>query len=350
MKKIVFLCLALMAATLGFAQQQLATLNHNDSITVYYGASALQQAHAAAVNGDIITLSPGSFNSVTITKAVTIRGAGMSIDTVSGTNPTVILNDITLNVANDSVYHLTLEGLQFAGENTRCQSVYRPQFIKCYFRSMNLFDRDYRMRDAQIINCIIRNYNGHYSDNIAVSTSFINSVIISSSYFGIGNPTFLNSIAPLNRDDVNNVSAVNSILFCNSGSHYGPSANAYSSFNTIGINLSRFENHTHAYYNTEGTSDHNVHNFTSYEEVFKNFRGTYTEGITFELQDSIAQNILGNDGTQVGIYGGTMPFDPRVSGLNIRRLNVASRTTADGKLPVDIEVVSDEAATSDENE
>ena len=32
------------------AQQQLfATLNHNDTITAYYGAGALQQAHDAAV-------------------------------------------------------------------------------------------------------------------------------------------------------------------------------------------------------------------------------------------------------------------------------------------------------------
>lgn len=347
MKKIVFLCLTLMAATLGFAQQQLATLNHNDSITVYYGASALQQAHAAAVNGDIITLSPGAFNSVNITKAVTIRGAGMSIDTVSGTNPTVILNDITLNVANDSVYHLTLEGLQFAGEYTRCKSVYRPQFIKCHFRTFRSNDSTDRMVSAQFINCIIPKCT-LYPNSTILSPTFINSVIIYTYDLFKANPTFVNSIANISSEYVHNVFAVNSILFCNN--HYDHSANAYSSFNTIGINIGRNYGRTYNYYDTEGTSGHNVHNFTSYEEVFKNFRGTYTEGITFELQDSIAQNILGNDSTQVGIYGGTMPFDPRVSGLNIRRLNVANRTTADGKLPVDIEVVSDEAANNDENE
>ena len=80
MKKTLLLALAMFFATVSFAQQQLATLNHNDSITVYYGASALQQAHNAAVAGDIITLSPGSFTSVTITKPVSIRGAGMFPD------------------------------------------------------------------------------------------------------------------------------------------------------------------------------------------------------------------------------------------------------------------------------
>ena len=43
----------------------------------------------------------------------------------------------------------------------------------------------------------------------------------------------------------------------------------------------------------------------------------------YELIDSIAATCLGNDGTQVGIYGGLFPFDPRVTGLNIRRLDVA---------------------------
>lgn len=87
MKKSIILAIALVMSVATFAQQ-LATLNHNDSITVYYGMNALQQAHASAVNGDIITLSSGIFNSVNITKAVTIRGAGAWTDT-NGNNNTI---------------------------------------------------------------------------------------------------------------------------------------------------------------------------------------------------------------------------------------------------------------------
>ena len=75
MKKSIILALSLVLSVATFAQQ-LATLNHNGTTTAYYGMNALQQAHSAAVNGDIITLSSGIFNSVDITKAVTIRGAG----------------------------------------------------------------------------------------------------------------------------------------------------------------------------------------------------------------------------------------------------------------------------------
>jgi hypothetical protein len=64
-------------------------------------------------------------------------------------------------------------------------------------------------------------------------------------------------------------------------------------------------------------------------------------GENFELQDSAATTFLGTDGTQVGIYGGSMPFDPRVSNPMIRRISVATRSTSDGKLPIEIEVISE---------
>ena len=136
MKKALLLCLTLLAATFVFAQQQLATLNHNDSISVFYGASALQQAHAAAVNGDIITLSPGSFNSVDITKAITIRGAGMFPDTVTGIGNTTLLNHFTLNIAYDPLHNLIMEGINCTGETMSYSTIYDPQFSKCLFRNI----------------------------------------------------------------------------------------------------------------------------------------------------------------------------------------------------------------------
>ena len=63
--------LSLSAASV-FAQSSLiATLSHEGEVSLYYGASALQQAHEAATHGDVITLSSGTFTSVKITKAIT---------------------------------------------------------------------------------------------------------------------------------------------------------------------------------------------------------------------------------------------------------------------------------------
>ena len=59
-----------------FAQNQVAILQHNDTLSAFYGPEALSAAHEASSDGDIITLSSGNFNGCTLSKAVTIHGAG----------------------------------------------------------------------------------------------------------------------------------------------------------------------------------------------------------------------------------------------------------------------------------
>lgn len=340
MKKFYLLLPAIMIAVTASAQLQLATLNHNDSITVYYGGSALQSAHAAAVNGDIITLSPGTFNSVNITKAITLRGAGMFPDTVAGTEATVLIGDFTLTIEEDSLHSFYMEGINCTGQHMYYSKVYSPMFIKCYFREIK-YTTSNTMRDAQFINCIITKftnyYNNDYSNAYARNTQFINSVIMDFASGQVGGNLFVNSIAKFHPGDLLYASARNSILYY---TYYGnPSANSYSSYNSIGINTA---SGGYAYFNYTGVPHHNLHYYNSLAAVFKTFRGTYNDGIDFQLVDSVAATCLGTDGTQVGIYGGIMPFDPSVRNPLIKKCNVAQRSTADGKLAVDIEIVSED--------
>ena len=72
--------------------------------------------------------------------------------------------------------------------------------------------------------------------------------------------------------------------------------------------------------------------------LFKTFKGTYDDNENFELKDTAKKNYLGTDGKEVGIYGGSLPFDPVPSNPQITKCNVAAKSTADGKLSVDIEV------------
>lgn len=67
---------------------------------------------------------------------------------------------------------------------------------------------------------------------------------------------------------------------------------------------------------------------------------TYGDSFTYELTDEALATYLGSDGTQVGIYGGNLPFDATPTNPQIKKCNVASRSTADGKLSVEIEVSS----------
>ena len=81
---------------------------------------------------------------------------------------------------------------------------------------------------------------------------------------------------------------------------------------------------------------------SSVSSVFKTYNatsGTYiTDLYDFTLTDEAAAKYLGNDGTQVGIYGGSLPYDENPTIPQITKCNVASKSTADGKLSVDIEV------------
>lgn len=341
MKKILLLAVAMFVATFSFAQQQLATLNHNDSITVYYGATALQQAHSAAVNGDIITLSPGAFQSVNITKAITLRGAGMYTDTVAGTEPTTLLGNFTLTVENDSLHNLYLEGLACA--NTMYYSkVYNPRFVKCLFRTISYTDSQ-TMRDAMFMNCIMENFQNYYNYNnnfniasggYAQNTMFVNSVILDLDQYG--SPTLINCVAKFIPAYLNDgISVRNSILYHDNGTS---STNVYSVYNSVGIYTG---NSSYNYFNSTGTQNHQILNYNRFASVFKTFRGSIADGVDFQLLDTIVTSFLGTDGTQVGIYGGIMPFDPSVRNPLIKKCNVASRSTADGKLAVDIEIVSE---------
>lgn len=81
LKKTLLALICLSLSLTGTAAQLSATLQSGDNFTPFYGANALVEAHNAAVNGDIITLSPGEFNKVDITKSITIIGvSGLNAD------------------------------------------------------------------------------------------------------------------------------------------------------------------------------------------------------------------------------------------------------------------------------
>lgn len=352
MKKVLLLCLALLAATFGFAQQQLATLNHNDSITVYYGASALQQAHAAAVNGDFITLSSGTFSSVDITKLITIRGNGMEEDTIADAAPTIISGDFSITIPADSLHQLRIDGVNMAW-TIYCNEVSNAQITRCHIGRIQLAYTTSYFRDMTFINCIIHYVQiaNPYIWGATENNQFVNCVILelggddlrdNSGNSLVHNCRLINCIAKVANwhlaYDYQNIPAytcTNCILYYNV--NYDAWFNTFNNttycHNCIGINI----NGTDDYFFNE---NHNVHNYHGMEYIFKYFDGTYSTGISFELQDSIATNILGNDNTQIGIYGGMVPFNPRVSPRFVR-CNAAPHTTLDGKLSVDLEVVSE---------
>jgi len=58
---------------------------------------------------------------------------------------------------------------------------------------------------------------------------------------------------------------------------------------------------------------------------------------TFELTETAAATYLGDDGTQVGIYGGPAPFNPTPTNPQVKKFTVNSTTEGD-QLKVKINV------------
>lgn len=343
MKNTLLFVLATLFATLSFAQTSTAVLVHNDSVQVFYGLNALVDAHDAAINGDIITLSSGTFTGLRVYKSITLRGAGMKVDTAGIVQPTIIATDLILDVNSGQ---FVMEGIQHNGY-VKYQSVTNPQFIKCMINCVT-YNYQYgygSMSNAMFVNCIIGSFSDY--NNLASNSTFYNCFI---GYLPISQSTLYNCICRYQTGyESSSISAYNSILYSNgSGAEYH--AQGYMFSNCIGIqtgSLSYWTSSPAPYFSSTWSSSNT--SLTDFNTVFQSFvpptdtwdNETYYKTADFHLTDSAAATYLGSDGTQVGIYGGAFPFDPLPSYITVKRLNVASRSTADGKLSVDIELIAE---------
>ena len=100
------MAVGLLMAAQATAQTAFATLIHEGTLSSFTGVDALKDAAAAAADGDVITLSSGTFNGCDITKAITLRGAGMEADELG--RQTIIQSNIILDAKNKEV---SVEGL-----------------------------------------------------------------------------------------------------------------------------------------------------------------------------------------------------------------------------------------------
>lgn len=321
---LLFVAVACSAAPL--AQTSLvATLTHGGNISTFYGASGLSEAYTAAVEGDVITLSPGEFTAVDLEKAVTIRGAGMQM---TREIPTVLAGNITMNLPTGTAKTLTLEGVECIGtvniygtNNMEAATILKsyfqnsvncanssPTFINCVFQTGLKSSRGVNGTDntnIQCYNCVI-----HYADsdgssgNIVAKFDMVNCIVAGDpSYDRLRYSTFRNCII------------------------WNWNGWSYSIDHQISYSLCA----------AGGPVETNMFWGGTLSEVFKTFTGSNYGMETFELTDEAKAKYKGDDGTQVGIYGGKYPFNPTPSSAQVKKFEV-STTATDGKLNVKINV------------
>ena len=346
MKKLFLSMVALVMATMSYAQSKLvATLTHGEEITMYTGASAFESAYNAAKSGDVITLSGGSFYGVTISKAVTIRGAG-----IDATVPTQI-SSLEINIPESDTCRFSIEGVSITNACYFYGSCSEPYFIKCQFFGVNFYDRDSwedfwdgyylssSIKDATFVNCWIEKnlsiggtttakfshcfvYNYDNLPQYSSKAQFMNCVLRGTPLSWFKRSTFINSILEGRYDNVteNNRLPTETIAM---------NCVAYTRFEQYGKIEYYNEGNFFPYLDMQGSQiDCTV---STTEELFKNT-------VTYDLNDEAKAKFLGTDGTEIGLYGGKYPYNSTPAYPRITKLNVAKQSTADDKLSVDIEV------------
>ena len=107
-----------MSMTSVYADQHSAMLQQGDSIALFYGTDALNQAYAVADSGAVITLSRGQFAGLTIEKPLTIVGYyGFSDAPAEGT---VIAGDVTITANKVTVDGIRITGTLILGDISNC--------------------------------------------------------------------------------------------------------------------------------------------------------------------------------------------------------------------------------------
>lgn len=323
MKKYFFsLVAAIVAATATYAQNSLvATLNHDNTISVFNGMDAFKEAMEAAEDGDMITLSSGTFNSTNITKAVKLRGTGIREGNTTESYVTRIIGEFSINIPT-SEYTLSMEGIKFHDRIYTGVSD-NASINKCYFTTLNIGTNGWTLTNCNIewivsldkstasatfINCRVRNPQISYG-----AAEFVNCVIKADYTSGLGdvkNSSFTNCIIVNDNKNIKNALPETNMAYHCIGYDASGEAPVFSKINKNA--------------NTELTED-------EYNALFK-------EGTFFELTDEAKALYKGNDDTEVGIYGGVLPYDTNISNPRITKCKVAQKTTTDGKLSVDIEV------------
>lgn len=198
-------------------------------------------------------------------------------------------------------------------------------FLKSRFKNISK-SGSCKVQNLTVLNCRI-------SESINVddgnSAQFLNSVVKT---FYYGNMSFSHCVI-LDSDRVSN--GGNEYKNCIIIGEYegGPFSSSSSAYNNLFIS-----NQTSILQYVPNNTNLRV---PTSDERFAYLRG-YNDSKDYKLTDQNRDVLKATDGGEIGIYGGSLPYSAVPTNPQITKFNVASKTTADGKLSVDIEVKSGE--------
>ena len=326
MKRIIITFIAAIAFAAGAMAEQdnrVVTCQHGSTIRAYYGANAFKSAVADAANGDIITLTAGEFNGCEVNKAVTIRGEGWG--------KTIIKSVGSFNIPQGSEYALYLEGINLDGSiNSFNGNDGSEKVVISKCRIWNGSSISFNKCTATIMQSIVRGLHtlqaGEYSTVTCLNSQLLEN--LSTSYnapYGskVNGHWYISNCAIWGNVDGLRCSTIKNSTFrvacsleegTNTSSHCLVKEGSSGFFN--------------AYY-VKAEADPWDENDLAWNNIF----GEWWE-IT---NDNAKATYLGTDGTQVGVYGGTYPWNTTPDLPTVKWLDV-TESYKNGKLNVQINV------------
>lgn len=319
MKKLLLSLVGILFASTSFSQNTLvASLSHGTNITYYYGGTALKQAvEAAAESGDIINLSGGIFEATDIPKAVTLRGAGIASD-----DPTYINGEFTINIPSTITQQFIMEGINCRNKVYLTGAFSNPFFVKSQIQRIELVESTDAITNIMVVNSklpdginlkgastvyLVNSFSGDISrEESATNAAVIATNCVLKTY--AGGMRFYNS-------------QVYNCIFVAPGYTEGRLSETCKATNCTSTG-SRY-----AY----GIFDHAVSTNCQPAEgaVFK-------DEVDYELNDAVKESLKGNDGSEMGMYGGLLPYNPKPSYPLISSMDVDQQTNEQGKLNVEV--------------
>lgn len=325
MKRVLFAILVFVCAMGVKAQDMMvATLQSGASAQVFYGAGGFVKAVEAAKTGDLITLSAGTFDVPTITKALKIQGAGYQDDPGNGLYRTILNYELKINLSEGNTDDFLLEGV-YSEQNltvTGTATINRFVVKRCRFTEIDF--RNSTTKDSRLEHCRISNrlYIGTKAENFSVMNSvvdYLSENTIESSII------YRNTIIHDYYNSSSNVASFENCIF-------NVTSSSYLHQNCVVKNcLSSRSN----MFNDVLTKE-NTWTVNSKADIWGSDKG-YSDTDLYQLTDEAKSKFVGTDGKEIGIHGGDRPFTFTPSHPQITKRDIATKTSG-GKLKVEITV------------
>ena len=315
MKKFILLIIALFYTVVAYAQrtdQVSAILQHGDTETIFIGNTGLEQAYAAAVDGDVIILSQGIFNTINnISKVLTIYGAGFEDNAETNTATTTINGTVRLGDGSDTEFDgIHIEGVKingYMGLNSQLKNVTIQRCCITNNIEFNHNTENVTFRQCYMLGDILGQYkhaNGLLISNCYVSKNINNFSV--NSFVHIDHSYMGNMYSRVYREYAQFL-WTNSIINKLSG-------DLPLGYAALVKNCIFFSDN---YYNDVDLE--NCYRLNSIADIFADGENAvYTPTRTFELKDP--ETYVGTDGTPIGLSGGAgwnkVPSNPYVSKVN----------------------------------